>query len=579
MLKSLTINNIVLIDKIALEFNDGFSVLTGETGSGKSILLDALGLIIGLRSNSKLIGRYDNKAHVIAEFCIAANLKCKKLLEENELINQNNPNEIIIRRTVSDSNNKIFINDISVSVNLLAIIGATLVEIHGQHQQYGLLNSNNHLQILDEFAQNQDDLRQINDIYYKLIEHDNKISDYYQSVENINREKEYLEYAINEIDNANIQEDEELKLSQKKEQLQNQNKITNFLKEIRNFLNESSLNIHHSQKTLSRNHNLINNYLGEFHSLLENLNDKNEKHLSETEDNLKNIDLILKNLNNNQETIEEIEERLFFIRNIARKYNCQSTEISNALINFQQKLQNIVLSTEDINKIQNDRQKLHEKYHNLAKKISQKRQLSAQKLSQKVEEELGFLKMAGTKFKVEILKNNLDKDTQISNEKIPTKILFKDYFLNGNEKVKFSASINNNNFDDIAKIASGGELSRFMLALKVALCEIKSVPTMIFDEIDAGISGSTSEAVGKRLRILSQNLQILVVTHQAQIAGKADNHLKVSKKITEDNISKTQINLLNHEEKIVEIARLFSGEIISDDAIGHARKMLNHFQD
>jgi DNA repair protein RecN (Recombination protein N) len=213
------------------------------------------------------------------------------------------------------------------------------------------------------------------------------------------------------------------------------------------------------------------------------------------------------------------------------------------------------------------RQDYFEKYQKIAQDLSKKRKKSALELAKKVEQELDFLKMAGTKFLVEIIENkplNLEEENPIES---------KNYFPNGFERVVFKASLNKNNFDEITKIASGGELSRFMLALKVALMNVNSVPTIIFDEIDTGISGSTSDAVGKRLKTLSQNAQILVVTHQPQIASKADSHLKISKSEIAGKV-KTKIEILDKNSKINEIARMLSGEEISPEAISASKKLL-----
>ena len=208
-----------------------------------------------------------------------------------------------------------------------------------------------------------------------------------------------------------------------------------------------------------------------------------------------------------------------------------------------------------------------EKYQKIAQDLSKKRKKSAVELAKKVEDELEFLKMAGTKFLVEISEN------QISNSDEKNSSQSKNYFPNGFEKAIFKASLNKNNFDEITKIASGGELSRFMLALKVALIDVKSVPTIIFDEIDTGVSGSTSDAIGKRLRTLAKASQILVVTHQPQIASKADSHLKISKSEIGGKV-KTKIEILDKDSKINEIARMLSGEEISPEAMSASRKLL-----
>ena len=568
MLKSLIINNIVLIDKAEIEFDKGLCILSGETGSGKSILLDALGLAIGFRSNSRLIGSHDNKSTVIAEFDISLNTQCQEILASNEITNSQNPHQLIIRRILSENiSSKVFINDVPISVNLLAKIGESLVEIHGQHEQRGLLNSANHLIILDEFASNQNLNKDLKKIYEELSKIDNQIADFAEKKSAIEREKDYLEHVINEINDAKISENEEQILVQKKDHLIAKEKILNFIADIKNSLTEASSNLFQSQKILSRNHNLVENFLKNESESFYSLSEKTDIQITDIEDSLKNLEQICKELNSSQDSKEEIEERLFIIRNLSRKFNCDSNNLEKLASDSQIKLG--TLNHEE--KLSQDliikRQDYFEKYQKIAQDLSKKRKKSALELAKKVEEELDFLKMAGTKFLVEIIENkplNLEEKNSIES---------KNYFPNGFERAVFKASLNKNNFDEITKIASGGELSRFMLALKVALIDVKSVPTIIFDEIDTGVSGSTSDAIGKRLRTLAKASQILVVTHQPQIASKADSHLKISKSEIGGKV-KTKIEILDKDSKINEIARMLSGEEISPEAISASKKLL-----
>lgn len=568
MLKSLIINNIVLIDKAEIEFDAGLCILSGETGSGKSILLDALGLAIGFRSNSKLLGSHDTKANVIAEFDISLNPQCQEILVSNEIINSQNPHQLIIRRTLSENiSSKVFVNDVPISVNLLAKIGESLVEIHGQHEQRGLLNPANHLIILDEFASNQILNKDLKKIYEELSKIDNEIADFEEKKSAIAREKDYLEHVINEINDAKIFENEEQILVQKKDHLVAKEKILNFIGDIKDSLTEASSSLFQSQKILSRNHNLVENFLKNEAENFFSLSEKTDIQIIDIEDSVKNLEQICKELNSSQDSKEEIEERLFLIRNLSRKFNCNANELEKLAQDSQIKLS--TLNHEE--KLSQDliikRQEYFTKYQKIAQDLSKKRRKSALELSKKVEEELDFLKMAGTKFLVEIIENkslNLDEKNSIES---------KNYFPNGFEKAIFKASLNKNNFDEITKIASGGELSRFMLALKVALMNVKSVPTIIFDEIDTGIGGSTSDAVGKRLKTLSQNSQILVVTHQPQIASKADAHLKISKSEIAGKV-KTKIEILDKNSRINEIARMLSGEEISLEALSASKKLL-----
>ncbi len=562
MLKHLSINNVVLIDKAEITFSPGLCVLTGETGSGKSILLDALGLAIGFRSNFRLIGSEQNKASIFAEFDVSQNYFCKEILKENDLIDIENPNILRIRRSIHEnSSSKAFVNDISIGVTLLGKIGETLVEIHGQHDQRGLLNPSAHLGILDEFSRNEHILKEIKKTYFELKETNDKISELKAKKDKAEREKDYLEHVVRELEEANLEENEEEKLISQKDQLVGKEKILNFLTDLKSNLTEANSQLILGQKILIRNQHIIDNFLSDNAQDFEKINEKIDQQSIELDESISNCDETIRDIANSENNLDEIEERLFFIRGLARKHNVQVDELPNVIKEAQEKLQLIAGEEEVTHNLEEKSSALFSQYQKIAKELSNKRQEAAKILSAKVEEELGSLKMAGTKFLVEVT------DLTTNNQQLTTAI--------GNDRVRFRASINNNSFDDISKIASGGELSRFMLALKVALMEIKSVPTIIFDEIDTGIGGNTADAVGKRLKILSQNLQTLVVTHQPQIASKASLHFKISK-ISNDEKINTIIETLDQNLQEQEIARMISGEIITDEAISAAKTLINN---
>lgn len=573
MLNSLIINNIVIINHAQINFGAGLCVLTGETGSGKSILLDALGLAIGSRSSTRMIGSFANKAEVFAEFNISENLACQKILEENSLHDEENNNKIIrIRRIIFENSiNKVFVNDHQIGVNLLNKIGETLVEINGQHEQFGLLNQQTHLTILDEFADNSQLVIKLKNIFQELKTLDQKILELENQALQASKDQDYLLHIIKELSDAKVQEDEEQQLVNAKESIISQQKILNFLTEFKNNLSEALTYLISSQKILIKNSNLIDNNLKDYQDSFNKFNEDCEIKINDLEKFINFTNGTLKTIANRNFDRDSIEERLFLIRNLARKFLVSSNELSRIIDESKQKLTNINNSNDLLINLKKQKTQIFQQYQKIAKELSSKRQKYAKTLAQKVEEELKFLKMADTKFLVKFF-----EDTKYSiNDNIQNS---ENYSLNGFDRVCFQASTNNNNFDEIIKIASGGELSRFMLALKVALIDVKSTPTIIFDEIDTGISGSTAQAVGKRLKTLAQKLQILVVTHQAQIASKADTHFKISKKSFAENSSKkfsTIIEKLNIEQSEKEIARMLSGEEISDEAILVAKNLIN----
>jgi len=564
MLNSLSIHNIVLIDKAEITLSSGLCILSGETGSGKSILLDALGLAIGFRANFRLIGSDENKAQVAAEFDISKNEICKNFLRENDLLDAESPDHLRIRRAINENSvNKIFVNDVAIGVNLLAKVGETLVEIHGQHDQRGLLNPSAHLTILDEFAGNENLLKNLKKIYENLREIEKKIFEILAKKEAAEREKDYLTHVVQELESAELKPDEENELISKKDFLISKEKILNFSSDLKLHLIEANSQLILAQKILIRNQHFGEDFEG--------LSEKIDRQNDELDSAVSVIQDLVRKISADENNLDEIEERLFFIRSLSRKFNVPIDSLTQIILDAQKKLKLLLNEEEESYELENQRLTLNKDYKKIAEEISQRRKESAKILSEKVEAELKFLKMGEVKFLVDVTPEN-PRQVQgdvLCNEPVEF------YSPTGYDRVRFTASLNKNSFDDISKIASGGELSRFMLALKVALLDVKSVPTMIFDEIDSGIGGSTADAVGKRLKALSEKLQILVVTHQPQIAAKANTHFKISK-IISDNKAKTKIKKLDKQDREQEIARMLSGEEISLEAVSAAKSLIEN---
>lgn len=550
-----------MIDRLNIELSKGLCVLTGETGSGKSILLDALGLVIGYRSNSRLLRNGEEKGSVVATFDIGNNQKCKKLLDELDI---EYDDKIIIRRVLfDDGRSKAFINDVQITQSFLQNVGETLVEIHGQNEQIGLLNSSLHRGILDEFGGLTEKQNIVASIFEEMKNAKNKLEDLKKQKDDAEREQDYLRHIINEIESLNIQQGEEQELSDKRILLMNKEKVLNVLNEVQNSLEGQSSNsveksILSAQHTLSRGiglgENLIENDKNAFSEIIDNLELASEN-IGEA---LYKINKIFDNLGFDGNTLESVEERLFAIRGLARKLNIQPDMILDLKVELEKKLE--LLDNQEIfmSDLEKELTNLKNKFIKEAKELSNLRKETAKKLSKELMQELIPLKMEKTSFDVEF--KELDENN------------WNKYGIDG---VKFIASTNPGMpMGELSKIASGGELSRFMLALKVVLSQINSVPTMIFDEIDTGISGAVAEAVGERLKKLAEHLQVLVVTHQAQVASKGNYHIKVRKQ-QDNNKTNTIVDILNKDERIKEVARLFSGEIITDEALKVAEKMMN----
>ena len=558
MLENLSINNIVLIDKLNVQLSNGLCVLTGETGSGKSILLDALGLAIGYRSNSRLLRNGESSGSVVAIFDIKNNEACKNLLKEMDI---ESDDEIIIRRILySDGRSKAFINDVQVTQNFLQHVGETLIEIHGQNEQIGLLNSSNHREILDNFGNLIQKRNVVSEIFEKMKTSENKLKDLLEQKDNIEKEQDYLKHIINEIESLNLHANEEQELAEKRILMMNKEKVLNLLNDIKESLDGQyniEKGISSAQHTISRGvalgENLLENGKNAFEDIIENL----EQASINVNEALSKIDEIYDNLGFDNNTLESVEERLFAIRGLARKLNIQPDLILDLKVELDEKLSNLENQEVIIGDLEKEVRELKNNFLLKAKELSELRKETAKKLSKELINELIPLKMEKTVFDVEF--KELDENN------------WNKYGIDG---VRFIATTNPGMpMNELSKIASGGELSRFMLALKVVLSKVNSVPTMIFDEIDTGISGAVAEAVGERLKKLGQSLQVLVVTHHAQVASKGNYHLKVRKE-QKDGKTNTLVEVLTDKNRINEIARMFSGEIITDDALKVAEKML-----
>lgn len=535
-------------------------MLTGETGSGKSILLDALGLAIGYRSSSRLLRSGEEKGSVSAVFNISTNQNCKNLLKELDI---GFDDIIIIRRILfNDGRSKAFINDVQVTQSFLQNVGETLLEIHGQNDQMGLLNSSMHRYILDEFGGLINRRESVSTIFEKMKTAKDKLNELNNQKNNIEKEQDYLRHIISEIESLNLKFGEEQELADKRILMMNKEKVLNVLNEVKDSLEGQAnveKNISSAQHTISRGiglgENLLENGKNAFEDIVENLEQANIN-ISEA---ISKIDDVFNNLGFDGDTLESVEERLFAIRGLARKLSVQPDMLIDLKIELDKKLEfldNQEIFMADLHKELNE---LKNNFLKKAKELSNLRKETAKRLAKELMAELAPLKMEKTIFDTDF--KELSEDN---------------WNMFGIDNVKFIASTNPGTpMDELSKIASGGELSRFMLALKVVLSQINSVPTIIFDEIDAGISGAVAEAVGERLKKLGKSLQVLVVTHHAQVASKGNYHLKVRKEQKEDK-TMTIIEVLENQERIKEVARMFSGEFITDEAMKVAEKMLNY---
>ena len=555
MLSALSIRNVVLIDKLDLDFKSGLSVLTGETGAGKSILLDSLGLILGGRADSGLIRQGADKLSVTATFEIGAENKgLNALFEEYDLDSPEDGTLEIKRSLTKEGKGKIFLNDQPISAKVLKEIGSFLVEVHGQYDNQGLLNPANHGDILDSFGGYEKELKAYKESFceYKRIKKEREDTE--NSINQAKAEEEELRHWVKELEEIKTHKGEEEELSQKRLELMNAEKIIESLNLAYGALNgEQDIisALRRAQSAIERADRIVSGKYEGISTLLEQTMINAEEAISEIEDASRNVSL-------NQSEQEGIEERLYKLRGLARKHQCSTDELENKLGEMRQKLEQIEHGEEGLDKLKKQEAEQKKLCAQTAEELSKARKAAAQQLDALVMKELAPLKMEKAKFETKI--ETLGED---------------DWTEKGQDKVYFTVSTNPNSPQGpLNKIASGGELARFMLALKVNLAQSSEIGTMIFDEVDAGVGGATARAVGERLARLGKTVQVLVVTHSPQVAACGNQHYKVWKE-TQDNITTTSVKELTTAERQEEVARMLAGEHVTDEARAAAKVLMS----
>ncbi len=539
MLLHLEIDNFALIEHLEMDFDEGLTILTGETGAGKSILIDAIGSLMGNRTGKELVRRGSEKASITGVFELNNNMEINILLENYNIDTSEN---IIISRDITISG-KTFarINSKIVPVSLLREITGNLVDIHGQHENQTIFNNDTQLELLDRFAGKNVGLLlneyKVSYQEYKdcLSELDNFISDEGKKEQII----DLLEFQIKEIKQAHPKPGEDEILTERRNLISNASKIKKTLQESYEFLNgEEELP---AMAAISEAKNLILHNLSGFEKY-SGISEKLEQIEYAIEDACENIRLEIEKIDIYPEEMQEIDERLDLLFKLKRKYGGNIVGVIDYYKRAVEKLNNIRQSEKLIEELNKKKTKILEKINILSSELYVKRKEASFVLEKNITHELNGLGMVNTKFHVEI---NHGENT---------------YNSNGSDKIEFLISPNpGEDLKPLSKIASGGEASRIMLAIKTILADSDSIPTLIFDEVDTGISGKTAGLLGDKLMKLSVNHQIFCVTHMAAIAAKSDNHFFIEKNVKE-NKTLTSVRKLKRDERITEIARLLSGE-------------------
>ncbi len=553
MLSELTINNVVLIDKLDLEFKSGLSVLTGETGAGKSILLDSLGLVLGNRAEVSQIRQGTEKLSVTAVFeGEGKKEEVSEFLKEYEI---ETDGELVIKRTLDkNGKGKIFINDQLISAKLLKEIGKFLVEIHGQYDNQGLLNPANHKSILDAYGNYKDLKQTVKRCWQEYKQAEKARQEAEANIAQAKEDEDNLRHWVEELERIGTYSGEEEELSQKRLELMNAEKLIDNLKAAYSSLNgnfDIVSALRQAQTAMEKANQIV---AGKYDAIVDIL----EQSRINAEEAQNEIEEATNNINLNQNELDKIEERIYALRGIARKHQVSVEELPELLEKFKQRLNNLEMREDGLQNLRQKEEQARLLYKEQAKELSSQRKATALVLDGKVMAELAPLKMEKAKF-----------ITQIEEQKP------EEWSEDGIDKIQFTVSTNPNSPQGpLNKIASGGELARFMLALKVNLAQTSNVSTMIFDEVDAGVGGATAKAVGERLARLAKDVQVLVVTHSPQVAASGNHHYKVEKD-TQQNVTTTQVRELNGIERQEEIARMLAGETVTQEARAAAKVLLS----
>lgn len=559
MLVRLSIRDIVLIESCDIELKTSLCVLSGETGAGKSILLDSLGLVLGTRTNISLIRNGKEQASVTAEFDISGNNAAKQLLLD---IGLDSTDSIIIRRNISsDGKTRCLVNDQPVTVSSLKRLADTLVELHGQHDQKTLHDATYQRNLLTDYAGVNDIQKIVAEKYKKWREQKTAIEKLEQEIDQLAREREYLEHMNGELKILNPQIGEEEELSEKRLSMMQSEKLFDLLNEVIGELSGGKSvagAIRNAERSLTRSQLTATSEL--FAPVIEGL----ERAAIEVDEALYALEKIGSESQFDQDKLEEIEERLFALKAAGRKYNLPVDELAMLRNDVEEKLEIIRNQKKKLDSLKSLEKEAKAEFVKQSEILLEKRRESAVLLEKSIEKELVPLKMEATRFRVRIERM---EESGWSAQGIDSV-----YFECATNVAKDANEII---FSSLGKIASGGELSRFMLAMKVTLSGAGSVPTIIFDEIDTGTGGAVADAIGKRLAELGKNSQVLVVTHLPQVAARGNQHLLIKKNEIRGKIT-TEVTELTGDERKEELARMLSGEIITAEARNAAQKLLEH---
>lgn len=555
MLTQLTINNFAIVRHLNLELAKGMSVITGETGAGKSIAIDALGLCLGQRTELSMLREGQERAEVCATFQLEAKNPAVAWLKEQELQDPDNPEECILRRIVNnDGRSKAFINSTPVSANQLKELAQYLIHINGQHASQLLLKNDFQLQTLDNFCAHQTLLTQMNSDYLHWKELQRKLHNFKQQCAENEAKKQLLQYQVDELNQFNLQPNEYAELEENHRRLSGSEQLTT--------LSQSALQLLSENETVNADRLLYkaNQYIDELCELDLRYKDAQtmlQEALIQVQEASREIQHLSNNIEQDPLLLQQIEQRMGQALQLARKHNVKAEELTEFHRNLKQELNQLIDFSDSEEILIAQEQQAYAQMSATANALHQSRQQGATKLAQQVTKSIKQLAMENAEFFIE-LKTDYEKISAL-----------------GADTVVFNLRSNlGQPPQPLAKIASGGELSRIALAIQVLTSDKSAVPTLIFDEIDVGISGATANVVGKLLRKLGDKCQVLCVTHLPQVASQGHHHFVVEK-LTLDGKTETKMTALSQPQRVQALAKLLGGSKVTDTVLANAQEMLD----
>ena len=556
MLTHIRIRNFAIIDHLDLEFKDGLTALTGETGAGKSILLGALGLLLGDRADSDSVRAGASKAEISAEFDISALDHVQNWLKDKELDAEGDC--LIRRRLSSDGRSRAFINGSPVPLQDMRELGELLVDIHGQHEHQSLMKPAMQRQLLDDYANHKDTLKKLKTIYQQWKTTSSEYKQLRDAASDRSDRIDLLRYQVQELDELALGEDEYKGLNEEHHRLANADRLMETCQQALDGLYESDEQSIYSQ--LSHHASALEN-LSETDHALSPANDMLNDAMVQVEETASLLRDYLDALDNDPQRYKEVEQRMDTIHDLSRKHRVEPEQLPAMHEQLSRELDNLDHADENLEQLEQQTKQLEQDYRTLAEKLSASRSKTAKSLNKKISEAMQTLGMQGGKFEILV---SADKEATFS--------------AHGIDDIEFTVSANPGQpCKALAKTASGGELARISLAIQMITAQQGRIPTLIFDEVDSGVGGGIAEIVGRHLRTLGESRQVFCVTHLPQVASQAHHHMQV-KKHTDKQQTITQINALDEAQRIDEISRMLGGVEITQQTRAHAEEMLSRSQ-